>query len=91
MIEADLLPYCMRRATQDVLLPLSCPIRKANGETRREVLVPKGAIVFIGTQAANRHKEVWGDDAEVWKPERWLSPLPQTVLDAHIPGVYSHL
>ena len=30
-------------------------------------------------------------DALEWKPERWLSPLPQAVIDAHLPGVYSHL
>ncbi|KAH9950796.1 hypothetical protein B0H21DRAFT_681895, partial [Amylocystis lapponica] len=26
-----------------------------------------------------------------WKPERWLSPLPSTVTEARVPGVYSNL
>ncbi|KAJ2915661.1 hypothetical protein MD484_g4746, partial [Candolleomyces efflorescens] len=26
-----------------------------------------------------------------WKPERWLSPLPDTVPDARVPGIYSHM
>lgn len=30
-------------------------------------------------------------DALEWKPERCLSPLPDALLEAHIPGVYSHL
>lgn len=40
---------------------------------------------------ANRNKALWGEDADEWKPERWLLPLPKTLEDAHIPGVYSHL
>ncbi|KAI0073418.1 hypothetical protein K474DRAFT_1710699 [Panus rudis PR-1116 ss-1] len=31
------------------------------------------------------------EDAKEWKPERWLSPLPQSVVDEHIPGIYSNL
>ena len=34
---------------------------------------------------------MWGEDALEWKPERWLAPLPSTVADAKIPGVYSNL
>ena len=41
--------------------------------------------------SCNRDPAIWGADARVWKPERWLSPLPDTVTDAKIPGVYSHL
>ncbi|KAH9940844.1 cytochrome P450 [Epithele typhae] len=29
--------------------------------------------------------------AHEWKPDRWLSPLPDAVMSAPIPGVYSHL
>ena len=30
-------------------------------------------------------------DALEWKPERWLSPLPESIMDSKIPGIYSHL
>ncbi|KAI0039847.1 hypothetical protein FA95DRAFT_1503644, partial [Auriscalpium vulgare] len=33
---------------------------------------------------------IWGPDAEEWKPERWLAPLPKTVEEARIPGIYSN-
>lgn len=36
-------------------------------------------------------KELWGEDADEWKPERWLSPLPDAVLNANIPGVFPNL
>ncbi|CDO71925.1 hypothetical protein BN946_scf184940.g72 [Trametes cinnabarina] len=41
--------------------------------------------------ACNCNKELWGEDAYEWRPERWLEPLPRALEDAHIPGVYSHL
>ncbi len=47
--------------------------------------------MILHYQAANDAPELWGDDAHEWKPERWLSPLPKAVEDAHIPGVYSNL
>jgi len=45
---------------------------------------------MIGILGANRNPEIWGDDAYEWKPERWLSPLPDSVTQAHIPGIYSN-
>ncbi len=48
-------------------------------------------MVLLDIIGANCNKAVWGDDADEWKPERWLAPLPDTVINAHMPGVYSHL
>ena len=73
------------------MLPLSHPIRDANGNETRELFVPKGTTIALGLLSANRNKAIWGEDAEEWKPERWLSPLPTSVTEAKVPGVYSHL
>ena len=56
-----------------------------------EVPIPKDTTVFIDIYSSNTRKALWGDDAHEWKPERWLSRLPDAVLDAKIPGVYSNL
>lgn len=34
--------------------------------------LPKGAILLWCTWAMNRSRLIWGDDAEAFKPERWL-------------------
>ncbi|KAI0086777.1 cytochrome P450 [Irpex rosettiformis] len=84
-------PIWFKQARRDVVVPLAFPIRDVNKKEQQQILIPKGTMVFIGIQASNRYKEVWGDDADEWNPDRWLSPLPTSVIDAHIPGLYSHL
>ncbi|KAH7907754.1 cytochrome P450 [Hygrophoropsis aurantiaca] len=81
----------VRTARKDAVLPFSNPITGVNGKELHDVVVPKGTTVVISILNANRNREIWGEDALEWKPERWLSPLPKTVTEAGIPGVYSHL
>lgn len=79
------------RAHKDAVLPLSEPIRDTNGQMIDKIAVPNNTYIVVGIRACNRSKRIWGEDALEWKPERWLAPLPQQVLDARVPGVYSHL
>lgn len=72
-------------------MPLTWPIRGVDGKMIHEIFVPKGTNVFTSISASNQNKAIWGEDALKWKPERWLSPLPEAVSAAHIPGVYSNL
>ena len=72
-------------------MPLSEPIPCLDGITMKEIPVPAGTTVLIAIRPTNLNKDVWGDDVLEFKPERWLSPLPTTVTDARIPGVYSNL
>ncbi|KAH9008523.1 cytochrome P450 [Lactarius pseudohatsudake] len=46
--------------------------------------------VFVQIYNLNRDSSIWGADAAEWKPERWLAPLPQSVADANIQGVYAN-
>ncbi|KAI0333098.1 cytochrome P450 [Cubamyces sp. BRFM 1775] len=77
--------------TKDAVLPLSAPIQGKDGSMIESIPVRKGMRVLTDLEASNCNKELWGEDAYEWKPERWLKPLPSAVDDAHIPGVYSHL
>ena len=79
------------RTRQDVVMPLSQPIRGINGKMISEVPLSKGTTVLVGVRACNRNTALWGDDAKEWKPERWLGNLPSSIVDARIPGVYSNL
>ncbi|TFK25131.1 cytochrome P450 [Coprinopsis marcescibilis] len=83
--------FALREATEDVLLPLDRPVTHLDGKEATEIMVPRGTLIYISILASNRDPLTWGPDAHQWKPERWLSPLPKSVIDARIPGVYSHL
>ena len=74
-----------------MVLPLSKPIRGVDGKYMNELPIPKGTRIIIAIRACNRYKDIWGEDAHEWKPERWLSPLPTSVTDARVPGVYSNM
>ncbi|KAK9897658.1 cytochrome P450 [Cystobasidium minutum MCA 4210] len=65
-------PMTIREATQDEILPLSEPIKGKDGQMISEVFVPAGCTVAIDITVVNLHKEIFGDDAEVFRPERWL-------------------
>ncbi|KAM5541728.1 hypothetical protein V8D89_004457 [Ganoderma adspersum] len=80
-----------KTAQQDAVLPLQAPLQSVRGEAMHRIPVPKGTKVVVGIAAVNRDKSLWGEDALEWKPDRWLSALPETVMQAHIPGVYSNM
>ncbi|KAF9820625.1 hypothetical protein IEO21_01328 [Rhodonia placenta] len=84
-------PFLTRTARKDMIMPLSSPIRGVDGNMMNEIHVPAGTGIIIGILASNRNPEIWGPDAAEWKPERWLTPLPEAVSNARVPGVYSHL
>jgi hypothetical protein len=78
-------------ARKDLILPLRKPIIGNDGTEVREIMVPNGTHVTVSLLGANRNRDIWGQDAYEWKPERWMSPLPDSVTEAHFPGVYSNM
>ncbi|KAL0565641.1 hypothetical protein V5O48_016380 [Marasmius crinis-equi] len=81
----------LRFTLKDVTLPLSTPVTCTDGSVVHDIFLPRNTDIFVSVYNSNRNKAYWGDDADKWKPERWSSPLPDTLLDAKIPGIYSHL
>ncbi|KAJ7072910.1 cytochrome P450 [Mycena amicta] len=61
-----------RQSAADDVLPLSRPITLTSGEVVTELPVPKGMKVIISIAAYNRNKDVFGEDAHLFNPERWL-------------------
>lgn len=62
-----------RGALNDTVLPTGGgPDRKA------PVFVKKGSVVFIVYRALHRNPSVWGVDADVYRPERWLESQPKS-------------
>lgn len=63
----------------DDVLPLSQPMHCVDGKLRSEISVSKGTVVIIDIASSNRRKDVWGEDADMFNPERWLveqNPVP---------------
>lgn len=72
-------------------MPLSTPMIGVDGQPITELFVPAGTIVHVAIKAANQDPAIWGPDSAEWKPERWLSELPKSVVDAQIPGIHPKL
>jgi len=80
-----------RQARKDSVVPLSSPIRGVDGQLMKEVIIPKGTLIFLGVRASNCNPALWGADAMDWKPERWMKGLSQAVSNAKIPGVFGSI
>ncbi|KAJ3121900.1 Cytochrome P450 3A4 [Nowakowskiella sp. JEL0407] len=58
----------------------------ANSDDGSIFLFPKNSTVFIDCEAVHHSKTYWGDDVDVFKPERWLAngeefvPVPGSFL-----------
>ncbi|CAE6364085.1 unnamed protein product [Rhizoctonia solani] len=84
--------FIVRIASKDWTLPLHYPIKTKSGKsTLTSIQVPKGTTVHISFRAANQDERTWGSDGRQFRPDRWLEPLPTSVLDARIPSVYSSI
>ena len=73
-------------------MPLLWPIKSADGKSEiKEIPVKKNTNILVSIINANTSTRIWGEDAEEWKPERWLKPQPKSVSEAHLPGVYASM
>ncbi|KAK1226670.1 hypothetical protein PQX77_010349 [Marasmius sp. AFHP31] len=80
-----ILPELVREAVVDDVIPLDLPVVDASGSVLREIPVTKGQRIVSSVYNYNRLKEVWGEDAEDWRPERFLDARPPTL------GIFGNL
>ena len=76
---------------EDAVLPLSEPITGTDGKLISELFVPAGTTIWINMLGSNRDPAIWGPDANEFKPERWLAPLPPTVAEARVPSIFANM
>ncbi|KAF5367489.1 hypothetical protein D9758_003729 [Tetrapyrgos nigripes] len=67
-------PRTERVALRDDVVPLSTPVKTANGETLTSIPVKAGQVFHIPFTVLNTNYRVWGRDASIFKPERWVEP-----------------
>jgi len=77
-----------RVTTKDDILPLSKPIVGVSGKVYNEVPVPAGTLVFLSIIGYGLNKDIWGQDASEFRPERWLEA--NGTPEARV-GVYGNL
>lgn len=64
--------YTNRQAAKDDVIPLAKPIKVSNGSLITSIPVKKGQDLIIGIYASNKSKEIFGETADQFIPERWL-------------------
>ncbi|KAF8509096.1 cytochrome P450 [Gautieria morchelliformis] len=62
----------LRSAGRDDVIPLATPLKTRTGEIITSIPVSKGQHINISISGYNRLKSLWGDDADQWRPERFL-------------------
>lgn len=77
-----------REAFQDDIIPLSKPITDVDGNVLTQLRVQKGDQIQLPIWAINRSKDIWGPDADQFRPERW-DHLPEAA--STIPGISPNL
>ncbi|KAF8656767.1 hypothetical protein AX16_002445 [Volvariella volvacea WC 439] len=65
-------PQTTRAASRDCVIPLLNPLKLEDGSVVNEVAVPKGTVVTMSISGYNCSTAIWGPDAEVFRPSRWL-------------------
>ncbi|KAF8685042.1 cytochrome P450 [Rhizoctonia solani] len=81
-------PNVAREAAANVQVPISKPYKDRYGVEHDFIRLQKGDMVILPILTLNNMKEIWGEDAEEFKPERWNN-IPEAVKE--MPGVWGHL
>nr|QDJ74243.1 cytochrome P450-3 [Thanatephorus cucumeris] len=81
-------PTTGREVAQDTVIPVGESFRNSVGNPQMGICVRKGDAVAIPVISINRSKEVWGEDAMEFNPDRWNNTR-EAVKD--MPGVWGHI
>ncbi|KAH7925349.1 cytochrome P450 [Leucogyrophana mollusca] len=79
-------PVLVREAGYDDILPLAVPIQTKSGKATTEIPIASGTQITASVWTYNRLESVWGGDAAVWNPARFLDHKERTNV-----GVFANL
>ena len=82
-------PMTIRESAADDVIPLATPLRARDGAIRSSLPVKQGQVIFVAVAAYNLDTEVFGEEADRFKPERWLSD--RVAEGKHTVGAWSPL
>ncbi|KAL4079878.1 cytochrome P450, partial [Scleroderma yunnanense] len=77
----------IRQAKEDDIIPLSEGVRTKSDQVVHSLCISHGTSVCVPIACVNRSNAIWGPDAKVFRPERWLETGGVT---EKLPG-YRHL
>ncbi|KAJ7458177.1 cytochrome P450 [Mycena latifolia] len=83
------MPGIFRYACKDTVLPLSRPLVGVDGKLMDSIPVPRGTITYVAISAANHNRQIWGEDALEFRPERWIGGNAESVT-TKMCGVYAN-
>ncbi|KAF8598684.1 cytochrome P450 [Ceratobasidium sp. AG-I] len=79
-----------RTALKDDILQLQNPLKSEKGDEVTHLYIKAGQLIHIPVPSASRIKSVWGEDANEFRPQRWLDDKrPRVASD--IPSGWSGL
>lgn len=61
----------LRTAVRDTILPLG-----GGSDGRSPLFIEQGTVVALNLWGLNHDKDIWGDDVNDFKPERWVDKRP---------------
>ncbi|KAG8696913.1 cytochrome P450-dit2, partial [Ceratobasidium sp. 395] len=82
----------VRQSQVDTVIPLEYPIDTPTGKIT-SIPIKKGTGIVMNIVMANRYDKTWGEQADKFRPERWIGNKLDEVTEpgAHLPGVYSSM
>ncbi|KAG8780851.1 cytochrome P450-dit2 [Ceratobasidium sp. 428] len=82
----------VRQSQADTIIPLEYPVETPAGKIT-SIPIKKGTRVVMNVVMANRYDKTWGEQADQFRPERWIGNKLDEVTEpgAHLPGVYSSM
>ncbi|RXW23194.1 hypothetical protein EST38_g2664 [Candolleomyces aberdarensis] len=70
---APVVQNMFRENLQDDVLPLAQPITLKSGKVVNKLPIPKGTKIYASVGGYNMNPGVWGDDAHIFNPQRWMN------------------